>query len=277
MKNFLFFVALCYSASLFAQAEGNYMQRQNYSNANLNIQYRSVPKAANIMDANVMEINVNALSNQKADSYTAIFNLMQLGKTAEETNTIMNTRLDGFIGELKALGLPESDIYIDMVNFLPKYEYDVSKKLFSNKTYTEIPKGFELQKNVHVRYTNPNMLDRIVTAAAKREIYDIVKVDYFVKEPQVHYTKLREEAFKYLLQIKKQYLGFGIKLDSAYVITGENAWVAYPINRYESYKAFSSQHLDNDEKMNATIKNAEKATARFYNAVAANVRYCHQS
>ncbi len=81
-------------------------------------------------------------------------------------------------------GHPDGDIYVDMVNFFPKYEYDVSKKLFSKKTYTEIPKGFELQKNIHIRYTAPALLDRIVTAAARQEIYDIVKVDYFVKDPQ---------------------------------------------------------------------------------------------
>ncbi len=261
---------LLITGTLSAQVMGNYgQQQQTYSNVNFNAQYRGVPKAAHFVSDNALEISINALSNQKADAYTAIFNIVQLGKTADETNNLMNTRLDGFLNELKNLGIPATDLYVDMVNFLPKYEYDVSKKLFSKKTLTEIPKGFELQKNVHIRYKNPALLDRIVTAAAKQEIYDIVKVDYFVTDPQKTYADLRAAAFEYLSETKKQYRSMGLNLDSAYVISAENAWVAYPINRYESYQAFSAQSLDAGDK-NAVVNTADKPTSRFYNAVPAN-------
>jgi len=269
MKHTLLLFALCLSANtIFAQAEGNYQQRQTHSNVTFNAQYRALPRAATILDGNRVEISVNALLNQKADSYTAIFHVTQVGKTAEETNNLLNTRLDALLASLKSLGIPEADIYVDMVNFLPKYEYDWSKKLFSPKTYTETPKGFELQKNIHVRYTSPALLDRIVTAAARQEIYDIVKVDYNVKDPQKHYAQLREATFQYLNQIKKQYLALGIRLDSAYTVTAENAWVAYPLNRYESYQAYSSQRLDDDS--GGKVYRADKATSRFYNAVPSN-------
>jgi len=254
-----------------AQVMGNYgTQQQSYQNIQYNAQYRALPKAAAILENNQLEITINALSNQKASSYTVIFNLIQTGKTADETNTLFNARLDGFLNELKNLGIPADAIYVDMVNFLPKYEYDVSKKLFSKKTYTEIPKGFELQKNVHIRYATPALLDKIVSAAAHQEIYDIIKVDYFVKEPQNVYADLREVSFQYLNKIKNQYKAIGIQLDSAYLVTAENAWVAYPINRYERYQAFSSERIDTDDKNNIIVNNVDKPSARFYNAVPAN-------
>ena len=260
------FLLTVFSAA--AQVMGNYAeQQQTYQNVRFNAQYRGIPKAAQFLGDNQLEITINALSNQKAGSYTAIFNIVQAGKTADETNALLNNRLDGFLKDLGALGIPTGDIYVDMVNFLPKYEYDVSKKLFSKKTFTEIPKGFELQKNVHIRYTAPALLDRIVTAAARQEIYDIVKVDYFVKDPESVYSQLRESAFKYLKTIENQYRTLGIHLDSAYSITAENAWVAYPINRYESYQAFSSPRIDDDK---AVVNSADKHTSRFYNAVPAN-------
>jgi uncharacterized protein YggE len=252
-----------------AQVMGNYgEQQQTYQNIAPSPQYRGVPKAAHFITDNQLEITLNTLSNQTATSYTAIFSVNQAGKTAEETNALLNTRLEGFTRALTALGIAGADIYIDMVNFLPKYEYDISKKLFSKKTYTEIPKGFEMQKNVHIRYTNPALLERIVTAAAAQEIYDIVKVDYFVKDAEGVYSELRETTFAYLQKIIKQYKTLGIELDSAYTITAENAWVAYPINRYESYRAFSTQRLDFDE--NSKVNTADKITSRFYNAVPAN-------
>jgi uncharacterized protein YggE len=253
-----------------AQVMGNYAEQQKiYSNINVNAQYRAVPKAASFMGDNILEISINALSNQRASSYTAIFAISQVGKTADETNTLMNSRIEPFVKELRSMGVADADIYIDMVNFLPKYEYDVTKKLFSKKTYTEIPRGFELQKNVHIRYTNPAILDKIVSAAAKYEIYDIVKVDLFVKEPQTIYTELRAATFKYLQNIENQYKSAGMRLDSAYRITAENAWVAYPINRYESYRAYSAQALDGASDK-SIVNNADKPVSRFYNAVPAN-------
>lgn len=270
-KHFLFLSCTLLPFFAFAQVMGNYgNQQQTYQNVMPSAQFRGVPKSATMLEGNQMEISINALSNQKASSYTAIFSLLQVGKTADETNTLLNSRLTAFLNELATLSIPTADIYVDMVNFLPKYEYDVSKKLFSKRTFTEIPKGFELQKNIHIRYTNPALLDRIVTAAARQEIYDIVKVDYFVKDPQAVYAQLREAAFLYLTQIKTQYRTTGLRLDSAYLVTAENAWVAYPINRYETYQAFSGQRLDNDDKGNAVINSADKPIARFYNAVPAN-------
>ncbi len=270
MKNILLFALLTpISQFVHAQVMGNYAEKQQtYQNINPNAQYRAVPKAAQFIGDNQIEISINTLSNQKANAYTAIFSVTQAGKTADETNTLLNNRLNGFLADLKNLGIPAVDIYVDMVNFLPKYEYDVSKKLFSRKTYTEIPKGFELQKNIHIRYTNPTLLEQIVTAAARQEIYDIVKVDYFVNNSESIYSQLRETTFKYLQKIESQYKTIGIRLDSAYVVTAENAWVAYPINRYESYQAFSTQRLDIDE--NSKVNTADKLTSRFYNAVPAN-------
>ncbi|HNG89200.1 MAG TPA: SIMPL domain-containing protein, partial [Saprospiraceae bacterium] len=262
----LFFCCL-WAASVCAQVQGNF-QQQVYSNANFGAQIQGLPHAATIVEGNQVEVSVKALLNQKADSYTAIFNVVQVGKTADETNSLLNARLEALLASLKALGIPEEDIYVDMVNFLPKYEYDMSKKLFSRKTYTEIPKGFELQKNIHVRYTVPALLDRIVTAAARQEIYDIVKVDYNVKDPQKHYTQLRTATTQYFEQIRKNYLSIGIRLDSAYTIASENTWVAYPVDRYQSYQAYASQRLDEND--NSKVNYADKTISRFYNAVPSN-------
>ena len=271
-------ILLVFCCSLQAQKLGNYERKRNVqamqsrveNSFGPSVQYRSVAKAAGIVGNNIIDISINALSNQRASSYTAIFNVTQLGKTAELTNNALINRIQPFVNELKSLGIPEEDIYVDMVNFLPKYEYDVSKKLFSPKTYKEVPIGFELQKNVHIRFTKVTDLDQMITAAAKQEIYDIVKVDYFVENPDEKYSQLREESMKYLQEIKKQYQNIGIELDSAYVITGENAWVAYPGDRYESYRAFSSQSLSPQQKVDAKVDKVDKPVSRFYDAVPAN-------
>lgn len=264
--------------SVNAQVMGNFKQRaaapesdlqqQNINTGNVS-RNRGYNNEATVVDDNVIEFKIDALANQKADSYTAIFNVVQLGKTAEETNAAMTNRLTPFVADMVSFGIKKEDIYLDMVNFLPKFEYDVSKKLFSKKSYIEIPIGFELQKNIHVRFTDPAVLDRIVEAAARYEIYDIVKVDYFVKDTKAVYKQLRKAALDYFEEIKTAYKDV-VSLDSAYLVTAENTWVAYPADRYQSYQAFSSQALDASQRADAKIDRADKPISQFYQAIPAN-------
>lgn len=39
-----------------------------------------------------------------------------------------------------------------MIFFMLQYEYEKEKKIFSKKSYNEILVGFELQKNLYVKY-----------------------------------------------------------------------------------------------------------------------------
>ncbi|MCB0608024.1 MAG: SIMPL domain-containing protein [Lewinella sp.] len=268
MKRFpLFFLFLLPLAAI-AQQAGNYVQYQNFD-LTQNQRFLNVQKEARILANNILEIKVNALYNQQAGSYVAVFSIVQLGKTTGEANSLLNERLNAFVKGVQGLGVAPGDVFVDMVNFLPKYELDVSKKLFSKKSYTEIPKGFELQKNVHIKYTKPEILDEIVTIAAGEEIYDLVKVDYFGGDPQKVYEELRQKSFNYLNDLKTIYKQIGIELDSATLLTAENTWVAFPGNRYETYQAYSSQSFEGIEKGSA-VNTVNKPVSRFYNAVPTN-------
>lgn len=269
-------LALLLTYSLPAQVMGNYEVQQRasgnistHSNVNFTAQYRGVARPAEFIANNQIEISINALANQRADSYTAIFSILQVGKTAAEANELINKRINAMKAGMARIGITAADVHVDMVNFLPKYEYEVSRKIFSKTTYTEVPSGFEIQKNVHIRYRDAELLDGIITTAAEQEVYDIVKVDYFIESPQAVYTQLRETAFAYLAELEAMYAANGIPLDSSYRESAESAWVAYPANRYEGYQAFSSQRLPSSAG-SANVNQADKPYARFYNAIPAN-------
>lgn len=214
---------------------------------------------------NILLLNINALSNQKAKEYVAIFNVTQIGATAEEADRLLNERVTAFVNAAKQIGLSKEAIYTDMVSFLPRYEIVAAKKTFSKKTFTEVPKGFILQKNLHIRYTQPEVLDLLISAAAKSEIYEIVKVDYTVENPNEIYQELRTRSFDYLNQVIASYKKVGINLDSAYKITTEDAFATYPSSRYNSYKSFTTFSIESLK--NSPITEAEKTTTSYYNAV----------
>ncbi|MFN0202611.1 MAG: SIMPL domain-containing protein [Bacteroidia bacterium] len=308
MKTLLSFLFIAACFSLFAQqtgnheaakSKGNYNQPQPPAAGGNHIareqgNYRA-PEAvhytqlkAQILGENLMQFDINAMSNQKATSYVAIFNVTQIGATAKETDSLLNVRYQNFKKGCLAADLAESDIFMDMVSFLPKYEIEVNRKLFSKKSYNEIPKGFILQKNIHIKLKNNQLLDKLITIAAQNEIYDLVKVDYFIENPVAVYNELREKAFLYLKDVENAYIKNGFRMDSAYRSIGENAFVVYPNSRYISYEAYSSTAMDLLDKdfktitdkgnsnavgsvdKNANIVRTEKQTTSFYQALPQN-------
>jgi uncharacterized protein YggE len=268
---FLLLITCLGTFQLTAQVMGNYRNQRPQAIQNVQAQFRSVQRNATLNPSqNIIEMTVNALSNQQADAHIAIFSVFQSGKTAKAVNQAMNERLGIVTKALADLGIDEDDVYIDMVNFLPTYAYNEEKKIFSKKTLTEVPTGFNLQKNLHVRYRKAELLDQVITVAAEEEIYDIIKVDYAVNEPQKIYEELRNMAFDYLDGIKQQYAENGIALDTALQHAAESAWVVYPGDRYETYSAHASQKLTKQETANAVVTNVDKPTLSFYQAIPAN-------
>ncbi|MCH2022280.1 MAG: SIMPL domain-containing protein [Saprospiraceae bacterium] len=191
----------------------------------------------------VVELNVKVLSNQKAESYVAVFNLTQMGKTADETNTLLLDRFNGFAQDLQTIGIPKENIYLDMVRFLPLYEDEKGKKIFT-KTHNEVPKGFEMQQNVHIKHNDSNFMGKIISAAARYEIFDLVKVDCSVSNQESIYIEMRKKAVSHLVkEIELYETELGLDLENGYKVVAENKKAVSPIDRYSWYNAISNVSL----------------------------------
>jgi len=266
---FLTVISLC---EVKAQSGGNLIYEQNNrykQNANYNEDaekvwdFREDNSRPIVSNDREMIFTVNALMNVKADSYLAIFNIVQTGKTAKEANDIMTQKIDGFKKNAMAYGIVTQDIYTDMISLVPVYELTTEKKLFST-TYTEVPSGFEMQKNLHIRFTDESKLDLILTAAAENEIYDLIKVEYFVNDNDKKYAELRAKSIAFMKAKLLDFKQLGIELDTVYHIVNEKSSVAYPIDRYRSYQASTGTSIEALQK-NATITTVKKPTSMFYN------------
>ncbi|MDF1549230.1 MAG: SIMPL domain-containing protein [Bacteroidales bacterium] len=226
--------------------------------------YAEIPRVI-IANDNTITIEANVLLNAVADYYVAIFNVNQLGETAESTNQMIDSRINSARSGFVQFGINEKDIYIDMLTFVPEYEYEVQKKLFS-KTYNEVPKGFRLQKNIHVKYTDSKMLDKLIEVCAKSEIFDLVKVEYFSANSKAYYDTIRMAAKKILKEKIKDFKELGIDTELAFKQMGENIFVKYPGEQYSSYKAFNSSSLEALKK-NSGVTQTIKNSSFYYNPV----------
>lgn len=217
------------------------------------------------IQGNVLVLEVNAMMNMRADNYLAIFNISQLGQSAEEADSLMNERVSSFISRVKKDGVKESDVFTDMLSFVPVYEIETTRKLFST-TYQEVPAGFEIQKNIHVRFSDARVLDKLVTAAAKEEIYDLVKVDFFVDQQSSCYDTLRIFATKLMQQKLTNFEKLGLKVEESHRTGAEMNGAYFPLDRYTAYQSRTQSSL-NSKRKGQVVNDVRKSNTLFYNKV----------
>ncbi len=248
---------------LFAQQCGNYLYNTNQLLQNTS---RGPASNAPIQNNNEFTIIVNGLMNLVADDYTAIFNIVQVGETIEATDQMMANRISVFKHRLALSGFDTNEVRIDMISFVPRFDIQTETKLFS-KTYNEVPAGYEMQKNISVHFKKSAMMDGIMTAATYAEIYDIVKVDYFVSNLQQQLDSLRLKCLQEVKAKVKSYEKLGFKFDTLRKIMSDNFSTIYPQTRYFNYQAFSRPSLNAAKKKNSSlplVNEAPKTTSKFY-------------
>ncbi len=211
----------------------NYQNQVRFSANNIKV---DLPTSADAV------INVKGLANVKADTYVAIFNVNQVGKTAEEANALIGKRIEQATKAIQTK--KEVEVYVDMISFVPMYEFEVEKKVFSKNTYNEVPTGFELKKNIHIRYTDPALLNDFIGILSSHEIYDLVRVDYFSSNPESIKKELANKAKAILQEKIKNYEALlGESFDSYEKIIADGFSVMLPVEMYKFYEAYNSSSL----------------------------------
>ncbi|MDB9754995.1 SIMPL domain-containing protein [Winogradskyella sp.] len=271
LKNLAVVLLLLCSYYTMAQHKGNYnlitddISRQNIlTSGNATIYNPTVQQQIHkvLQPSTVLTIDVKALQNVSATTYTAVFNVSQIGTTAEDTNTLMKTRINAIKKRLLGIGITQNDMAIDVISFVPNYEVEVTKKLFS-KTYTEVPKGFELQQNIHIQFTKTSQFEAVLEACAKSEVYNLVKVDYFIEDIKAVYKNLQEQLLQLIDDKKAYYKILGFDLSTYNVAIADDKYCYFPKDFYQSYQAYNSVSFD-ALKTNKGITTAKKQTSYYY-------------
>ena len=243
------------------QAMGNLMYETNSR-----IYFQQAEQAVKAtVQGNMLVLEVNAMMNMRADSYLAIFNLTQLGRSAEEADSLMNGRMERLMTKLRKVGVKDADVFTDMLSFVPVYELEATRKLFST-SYQEVPAGFEIQKNIHIKFTDARVLDKIVSEAAKEGIYDLVKVDYFVEHQSACYDTLRMFATKLMQEKLKNFTKLGLRVEESHRTAAEKNGAYFPLDRYTAYQTRTRTSL-NSRRKGQLVDDVRSPSTLFYNKV----------
>ncbi len=245
----------------YAETGGKTKAVQNERNKRVLTKYELPPSETS------MFIEANVLINVKADEYVAVFSVTQEGETPALCSQKMDATILELTGALKQLGIGKDDLFVDFVAQNRTYGFEVMGDIARERLV-----GFELKKNILIHYQDKSLLDKFVLAAARSQIFDLVKVDYIIKDIDGVHDQLMEEASRIVNQKIARYEKLlGIKLQPPAQVYAEKAAIYYPTEMYGSYRAFESEAMDsNAARQKYMIQAARKSRTVFYDGLDAN-------
>jgi uncharacterized protein YggE len=214
-----------------------------------------------------MFVEANVLMNVQADAYVAVFGVVREGETAAECVRKVQAAIDEFTKAVKALGVGDNAIFVDFVAQNRIYGFEVAENVAREK-----PVGFELKKNVLIRFQDRELLDKLVAAAAGAEIFDLIKVDYVVEHPEDVQQRLMEEAARVVKRKRGRYESLlGIKLEAAGQVYAERSAAYYPAEMYDAYTAFEAESVGADAyRQRYVVQSARKSRTFYFNGLDAD-------
>jgi uncharacterized protein YggE len=273
MKKWLLTLALAasHASVCAAQASGNvgYAQSGGSNRAEQSERAkRSVARDDQPPTATSMFVEASVLANVRADEHVAVFGLMQECAAVPECNQKMDATVRAFLADLAPLGVGPSDAYVDFASQNKIYGFRVAANVAREQLV-----GFELKKNVAVRYRDRDLLDKLILAAARHQIFDLIKVDYVVRDPSAVQNQLMEEAAKVIEQKAVRYTRLlGIKFHGPAQVYAERPSAYFPTEMYDSYTAFESESVEREsyEESKMTVHRARKSRTFFFNPLNAD-------
>ncbi|MCA1633930.1 MAG: SIMPL domain-containing protein [Acidobacteria bacterium] len=265
----LFLIFAC-AAGCFAQASGNIGYSQSGGNARAEQNERAkrvITKEEMPPNATSTFLEASVLVNVKADEHVAVFGIAQECLTVAECNQKMDATVGEFTGALKQLGIKSEDVFVDFAAQNKIYGYQVEGTIAKEKLV-----GFELKKNVSVHYQDKALLDKLVIAASRSKIFDLIKVDYVVRDTAKVRGRLLMEAAGIIEQKMVSYTKlFGVRFQPPAQVFAERYSTYYPTEMYDSYTAFEAEEMSSDYyRQKYTIQGARKSRTFFFNALNAD-------
>ena len=260
MKRLLLLVVLCSCVNVVLAQEGgnriygnrgyyNQQKRQPLTNTGTLIGQGSYSWA----------IEASVLTNLKPDAFVAVFGINEEDLGAAASNQKVNTKATELARRLSAFGIGSDDIFVDFITQNRVYDYSVEgNRAIENLT------GFETKKTIAVRYKRRELFERIVTAAAGLQIFDLIKVDYIVSDFDTVRRRLFEQAVKIIKSKEENYIkSFGVTLNPA-GLANEKYDAFYPSDTYERYQAYETGDAYSYSYRTGSSKVVKRKSYTFY-------------
>ncbi len=204
-------------------------------------------------------IEATVLTNLRPDAFVVVFGVNLEAPTSNESNDKVNERIAEFARKLKPLGVNANDVYVDFITQNRVYDYSVTGTQ-AKENFT----GFETKKTVAIRYKERDVFEKIVSAAADTQIFDLIKVDYIVSDFEAVRDQLFSAAAKVIKHKEERYVkSLGIQLWPI-GLANEMYDVSYPAEAYQRYQAFETGDAYVYSPNNSSSKVVQRKSFTFF-------------
>lgn len=245
----------------YSQSGGNARAEQNERNKRVLAKEDAPPTATS------MFVEASVLMNIKADEHVAVFGLAQECVTVAECNQKLDATINQFSGDLKRLGIASDALFVDFAAQNKIYGFQLEGNVAKERLV-----GFELKKNIAVHYQDRLLLDKLLVTAAQAKIFDLIKVDYIVRDTGSIHNRLAEEAARIVKQkMARHEKLLGIKLQPPAQVFAERYSAYFPTEMYDSYTAYESENVSQAyDQEKYIVQRARKSRTFFFNALNAD-------
>jgi len=207
--------------------------------------------------------SARVLMNLDADAYKMTFSLSQEALTIKSCHEIMDQRILEFIQSIESLGINKDNISIDRTGQYPVYGYDIERK-----TATQILEGYEVNRNIIIRFDSIETSNKLISIAANLGIHDAVKMEYIMMDIEPIYEALFSEALTIINKKKELYLrATNLRIKDEAMVYSEQFQFVFPNQRYKKYQAFLSSEVKNNNYRTRIREEERKKTTWYYDGL----------
>lgn len=214
-------------------------------------------------------VGANVMQHVRADRYVAVFGLREEAGTVAAAEQHLTARVQRFTRRLHRLEVETQDVYTDIIT--QKRVKDVRASRETGFVKEEYLRGFELTRNVLVPFRRIQVLNEMLVAAAADSIYDLVKVDYIVSDPEAVYASLFKAATEVINRKKANYLALtGAQLRPTAQPYAEDYASYVPAGQYSAYEATLTTPYYGENTYTRPLKGLPALTTFYYSPPSAD-------
>lgn len=214
-----------------------------------------------------MYLDASVLINVRPDEYVATFGVAETAETVEGCHQKMDATIAAFTRDLRGLGVEESHLFVDLTAQTKIYGFKVEGNLAREQLT-----GFELKKTVAVRYRDRDLIDRLLRAASRHAIYDLVKVEAVVSDVGPVHERLAEAAAEVIKAKRARHDKLlGVRLRPVPQVIADRSSAYFPTEMYDSYVAGETEAVAGGiDRNQTTVQSLRKNRTFYYNPLTAD-------
>ena len=234
----LLLVTLLQIRCVLAQVSGNQVTetRNRYYQQQQAGEATGQPPSRLFLTDSTFVLGARVMQHVRADRYVAVFGVRQQEASVAVADRRLTQRIGRFTDRLRRLDVAPKEVYTDIIT--QKRVEDVRESRQAGFNREGYVKGFELTQNIIVPFRRIEALDQMMVAAAADSIYDLVKVDYIVSDPEAVYASLFKAATDIIGRKRTNYAQLtAVQLQPAGQPYAEEFSSFMPADQYSSYQA----------------------------------------